>query len=106
MRVDLRQCQRCHGHYDANLVPDAYDIKHPLGYPIDLCRHCTGMLASLLSELPEPTDDMGDGVHLGTMVTREHLDRVNRSMSDYINDLRVDVNARVDEYAAEPLIIP
>lgn len=105
-RVDLRRCDRCHGEYDANLVAEPFTITHPQGYPLDLCRHCTSQLAGFLDELPPVTDDIGDGIHLGAMVTRDHLDRVTRSMSDYVNDTRAHVDHRVDELAAKPLVIP
>lgn len=98
MRVDLRRCDRCHGEYDANQVPMPWDIKRPNGCPVDLCRHCSGMLESLLDELPEPSSDMGDGIHLGTMATEGWVShQVERVLT---------VLDRVDEHAAEPLIIP
>lgn len=106
MRVDLRRCDRCHGEYDANQVPEAWDIKRPTMQPVDLCRHCTAILAGFIDELPEPSSDLGDGVHLGTMATEGYVShQTERVLHEFDRGIRA-VNERVDQHAAAPLIIP
>lgn len=104
MRVDLRRCDRCHGDYDANLV-NAWEIKTPEMRPIDLCMHCTGLVASVIHELA-PVTNQGDGAHLWSMVTKDHVDSRLEGMAEYVNFHRRSVDDRLDEEAAKPLIIP